>query len=394
MTNRRVLVYVQHLLGIGHLKRATVIARAMAAEGMEVTLASGGLPLPDLATHGLTYVQLPPAVAADSTFKNLLDGDGKPIDEEWKRNRRDCLLDAWRCADPHALLVELFPFGRRQMRFELIPLLEAARGAEHRPVIVSSVRDILGGGQKNPARQEEMLTLFTRYFDRLLVHGDKDLIPFGQTFLHVERLAERLHYTGYVVDADASGHSNAGEGGAGKGEVIVSAGGGAVGYRLLDCAIRARPLSALRDRTWRILVGVNAHRAEFSKLADLAASLGDGRVSVEPARADFRALLANCAVSVSQGGYNTLMEILQTRANAVVVPFSDASETEQATRTSILVGRGLIDSIDDVALRPANLAAAIDRVADRPRRTRDQIDLGGAARSAGLIAVWTAALEW
>ena len=50
MSKRRAFFYVQHLLGIGHLKRAVTIARSMAAAGLEVTLASGGLPVADLAS--------------------------------------------------------------------------------------------------------------------------------------------------------------------------------------------------------------------------------------------------------------------------------------------------------------------------------------------------------
>ena len=38
----RVLFYVQHLLGIGHLKRAAILAEAMAAMGLDVTVAYGG----------------------------------------------------------------------------------------------------------------------------------------------------------------------------------------------------------------------------------------------------------------------------------------------------------------------------------------------------------------
>jgi len=37
-------MYVQHLLGIGHLKRAATLARAMRSAGFELTLASGGAP--------------------------------------------------------------------------------------------------------------------------------------------------------------------------------------------------------------------------------------------------------------------------------------------------------------------------------------------------------------
>ena len=41
----RVFFYVQHLLGIGHLRRAAVLARALAAGGFDVLLVSGGAPV-------------------------------------------------------------------------------------------------------------------------------------------------------------------------------------------------------------------------------------------------------------------------------------------------------------------------------------------------------------
>ena len=200
MSTRSVFVYVQHLLGIGHLKRAATLARALAAEGMRVTLGSGGLPVPGMATAGVDYVQLPPARAADMGFKALLDVDGRAVDERWRQRRRAALLDAWAAADAQLLLLELFPFGRRQMRFELLPLLEAA--AARGQGIFCSVRDILGG-LKSAARQEETLGLVERYFDGVLVHGDPAVVPFERTFPGAARIAGKISYTGYVVDRAA-----------------------------------------------------------------------------------------------------------------------------------------------------------------------------------------------
>ena len=233
----RAFVYVQHLLGIGHLKRAATLARALVAEGLEVTVASGGFPVPGIGVGGARLLQLPPAGTADLSFKVLVDENGVAIDEAWKRHRREALLAAWRAADPQVLVIELFPFGRRQMRFELLPLLEAAAAAAHRPAILCSVRDVLGG-HKSAERHEETLGFVERFFDQVLVHGDPSVLRFERTFPLAARIAERIVYTGYVVDhAAATGDS------AGKGEVIVSAGGGAVGERLLQTAMRARHLS-------------------------------------------------------------------------------------------------------------------------------------------------------
>ena len=379
MNKTRAFFYVQHLLGIGHLKRAVTLARAMAAAGMEVTLASGGLPVPELAagakSGGFRLVQLPPASAADLTFKSLVRADGRQIDDEWKRARRDALLAAWRAADPHVLVIELFPFGRRQMRFELLPLLDAA--AARRTAIACSVRDVLGA-QKSAQRQDETLDLVERYFDRVLVHGDPGVIAFDRTFPAAGRIAGRIEYTGYVVDA-----VQAADGSAGQGEVIVSAGGGAVGAELLGAAIRARPLTALRDRTWRILAGDNLPDADFRGLARLAA--GESGLEIERSRPDFTTLLANCALSVSQAGYNTLMEIVCTGTRAVVVPFARGQETEQTLRARCFAGRGLLEMVDESALTPETLAEAIDLAARKPRPSPGSINLDGAQRSAASI---------
>src|SRR5438067_3606852 len=230
-----VFFYVQHLLGIGHLKRAATLARALRDAGFRVVLASGGVPVASIPVD----VQLPPASAADISFKTLLDDAGRPIDEAWKRRRAGALLDAWRSARADVLLIELFPFGRRQMRFELVPLLEDARRLAPQPLVVCSVRDLL---QPRREREAETAELALRYFDRILVHGDPSLAPFDLTFGAAHLLAERLHYTGYVVAAAPSLT-------AARSEVVVSAGGGAVGRRLLETAISARSHTLLRGVT-------------------------------------------------------------------------------------------------------------------------------------------------
>jgi predicted glycosyltransferase len=363
----RVFFHVQHLLGIGHLKRAALICRALADAGFEVTLASGGAPVEGLFSGQM--VQLPAMAASDATFKNLVDEDGRPIGEAWKSARRRTLLDAWARARADVLVVELFPFGRRQLRFELLPLLEAAKDA----LVVCSVRDLL---QRRPEREAEAIDLVEKHFDRVLVHGDPRVAPLDATFGGAGRIAERIVYTGYVVE-----DIPAAAGQAGRGEVIVSAGGGAVGRSLLEAAIAARPLTGLRERTWRVIAGMNADYLDQLR--------GRNGIVVERFRNDFTMLLRNCQLSISQAGYNTVMETLQARARAVVVPFSQGSETEQGMRAQLLADRGLLEVLDEKALSADSLAAAVDRAAARARPARVEVDMNGARRSAELIREWT-----
>ncbi|MBP6851367.1 MAG: hypothetical protein KA164_07190 [Rhodoferax sp.] len=388
MATRRVLFYVQHLLGIGHLQRAAALADGMTRVGLEVTLVTGGMPVPGLVINAAHCVQLAPASAADLSFKTLLDAQGRPVDDAWKDARRQQLLDVWAGCMPDVLVIELFPFGRRQMRFELLPLLDAAWAHSPRPLIVSSVRDILGGGQADPARADQMLATFDRYFDHVLVHGDGALVPFERSFRHAGRLGSRLHYTGYVVGtpADAARLPAHDPTPSSDSEVLVSVGGGAVGQRLLEVALAARPLTSMRDRCWRLLAGVNMADEDLARLRVLA-DMQPG-VVVERYRSDFTRLLARCRLSVSQGGYNTVMEILQARVPAVVVPFAGGAETEQAFRTRLLADRGWVETVEESTLDARTLALAIDRAARRRLDPAATVGLDGVATTAALLSGW------
>lgn len=379
MTNSpTILIYVQHLLGIGHLKRAAAIARALADSGVRVVVASGGLPEARVNLGGAELVQLPPAVSADAAFSAIRDAARRPIDEAWKAARRDELLALFERLKPEALLTEMYPFGRRQFRFELIPLLERAAAAAKRPVIACSVRDVLIAKSK-PERSRESADLVRKYFDLVLVHGDPRLIAFEATFPLAHAIADRLRYTGYVSEISrqvpAPGQRK-------HGEVLVSAGGGAVGMALLTAAIAAKPLSALKGRTWRIIAGNNLPEPDYARLAGLAKP--DPGIILEKFRSDFPALLQACHVSVSQGGYNTVMELIATRTPAVVVPFAEGQESEQSLRAGLLAKKGVLRVLPPEALTPTALAAAIDGAAGLHPEAID-INLDGARVSASLL---------
>ena len=75
----RVFIWVQHLLGIGHLMRAAHLARHLAGKGWQVDLASGGAPIENLDVGAARFHQLPTLRAADSAVSALVDLGGKPV---------------------------------------------------------------------------------------------------------------------------------------------------------------------------------------------------------------------------------------------------------------------------------------------------------------------------
>jgi predicted glycosyltransferase len=153
---------------------------------------------------------------------------------------------------------------------------------------------------------------------------------------------------------------------------------------VLRAALETRPLTSLKHHTWRLLAGQNLPQDVFDSLRDAAP---DG-VIVERARADFVTLLKNCHLSVSQGGYNTIMEILLTRARAVAVPYAGGNESEQTLRTQLLAERGLLQVVREDELTPQRLAAAIERAISGPPPPAAALDMDGAAKSAGLVRKW------
>jgi len=333
----RVFFYVQHLLGIGHLMRARRIATALVDNGFQVTLVTGGVPVEGFETTGVDDVALPPIAVSGGDFAQLVDIDGKPVDDDFKHRRCQLLLEAYHESRPDIVMVEAFPFGRRQVRFELLPLLDAIDQTEPKPLLVTSLRDVLQRRSK-PGRDERTVQLVKQYFDKVLVHGDSALATLDMSFPCAHEIADQILYTGLVCGPLPEEPSQ-------RFDIIVSAGGGAVGAKLLHAAIEAAAL--LPDSTsWCVITGPNLPNEEFTRLSNSAS----GNVSVERFRSDFPSLLCGARLSISQAGYNTVSDILQAQCRALLVPYSAQGETEQSDRAGMLERLGLADVLTDELL--------------------------------------------
>jgi len=379
-----VFIYVQHLLGVGHLSRALALSQGLIAAGCSVTLVSGGFPAPSLPHDPrLRWVQLPPVRARDATFAVLENESGQPIDDAWREVRRSQLMAAYAATKPQVLITELYPFGRRMMAFELLPLLTAAK--ERATLIVASVRDILA--TPKPERMVATVDLVRRFYDLVLVHGDPKLIPLTATFPAAETIADRIAYTGYIdappgTKQPVMPNDTPNQTGLrlNDQEVLISAGGGAVALPIIKAVAAARPLSQLKDRPWRCRIATH-------ELAKIRAELGPAAAGLilEPPHPDFTDRLRHCAVSLSRAGYNTVVDILSAQARAVVIPFAAAGETEQELRAEIMAQHQLMTFIREENIIPARLAAALDAAAAAPAPAVTSVDLSGRATSARLI---------
>ena len=367
----KVMIVVTHLLGTGHLSRALTLGRAFVAAGHEVTVVSGGRPAPQLDAGGMDVVQLPSLASKGTAFTTLLDETGAQVDAAYLQSRTDRLLEALKTVGPDVLITELYPFGRRVLRTEFLALLETARARTPRPRIYASIRDILAPPSK-PERAAQAEEIVTTCYDGVLVHSDPVATTLDASWPVTPALQAKLHYTGYVAPPLASPHPD----GAGKGEVLVSAGGGDVGDALYGVALAA---AGMDETPWRMLVGGGAARlAEWQAKA--------GKAHVEAPRPDFRQMLYGAAALVSMCGYNTTLDVLQSGVPAVFVPFDDGGEVEQTLRAESLARLPGIRVLPAAELTPERLLQALREVMADPPRTGQSLHFDGAAETVRLIA--------
>ncbi|OSQ42839.1 glycosyltransferase family protein [Thalassospira sp. MCCC 1A01428] len=364
-----VMIYVQHLLGIGHVRRTALLVQEIQKTGLSVGVVSGGIPDDAIDFGTDTVIQLPPCRSADHGFSGLVDENGTAVDDAWKTRRQQALFDAYRDLSPELLMIEMFPFGRRAFRFELLPLLEKA--GQDGVKRVCSVRDLLVR-KTDIAKERWMRDVALSHFDTILVHGDPVVFGFDRSFPFAGDLSGKLEYTGYVAPQMPQGRAP-------RNGVMVSAGGGAVGVELIRTAIAAMPHSQkYADVPWDIITGPHFPAEDFAAINRHLPQ----NMTLHRFLSDFRHRLTRASASVSQAGYNTLMDVLAAGVPSVMVPFAEGGESEQTERAEIFAAKNIISLLPAPQLTPLALAKAIDN-ADFPKEF--ELSLDGARIGAAKI---------
>jgi UDP-N-acetylglucosamine--N-acetylmuramyl-(pentapeptide) pyrophosphoryl-undecaprenol N-acetylglucosamine transferase len=368
----RVAFLCCHLSGTGHLVRTLALAHATAAAGAQVLVIGGGRPLDHIDLKGIDFLQLPPVQVPDFDFSTLRKPDGEVADDAYLASRRSTLHEALTNFRADALVTELFPLGRRILAVEFEAAIAATRAANPAAAIIASVRDIPEPPSK-PARLEQAAERLRRLYTALLVHGDADFLPLSATWPLPDDLTPMIHHTGYVANDPPPPCDTPGK------TILVAVGGGVLGRNLLALAAQA---AALSPRPWHLLTG-GPDAADLAR--DLTAQYGRANLTIEPARPDYKALLANAACSVSLAGYNTVLDLAACDTPAIIVPFDEHGEREQVIRAERLAQCGGFTIQRAASLTPAALATVAEIVAIGPRRKPLPLARDGATRAAEKI---------
>jgi predicted glycosyltransferase len=380
----KVLIYCQHVLGIGHLVRTLELARAM--QGHLVTLVLGGPPVSIPVPPHVRVVRLP-ALQMDAGFGELSPVDAGLSLAEVKERRAASLRRLVAATRPDILLVELFPFGRNLFSFELLPLLQGIRSGDLPGCrVVCSLRDILVEKREREKYEQRVVHRLNTFFDAVLVHSDPTFIPLDATFTRVSDIAVPVVYTGFVSrrgDPRQGAALRRRLGVGGEQLIVVSAGGGVVGSRLLEAAVQAYDHLGV-PAAMAVFTGPYLDDADFGRLRRQQRQ----RLWVRRFSSHFPGWLQAADLSVSMGGYNTTMDVLAASTPALIYPFRQ--NREQAMRCDRLREAGTLETLDKEDLAPRELAARIGAVSSRTPPGPVRINLEGARATSDWLAAFIA----
>jgi predicted glycosyltransferase len=381
----RVVFYCQHVLGVGHVFRSLEIVRALADH--EVVMVTGGAEVAFDPPPNMIHERLPGLMMSPDFTTFIPMEPGADIDQVRARRLEQfrAVMDRYR---PDALLVELFPFGRRAFRFELLPVLAGVRAGEWgRCKAACSLRDILVE-KADPAKYaRRVLSMLNPHFDLVLVHADPALVTLDETFPAVADIAPPVRYTGYVARRPEPGAGAALRRELGLCDtprtplIVASAGGGQVGNELIRAAIRASALlAATHPHSLHAFTGPYAAATDHDRCLALAAD--HPHITVRRFTSRFPAYLDAADLSISLGGYNTTMNLLAAGTYGLILPF--AQNREQAMRTSRLQHHNAVGLLTPEDLDPTRLAVRITHALTRTT-TATPLNLDGATATARLL---------
>ena len=404
---KRIILYSQHLVGMGHHFRNLQIARAL-ARSHDVHFVNGGRPIPDFKMpESIRLIQLMPISLTPEGLASEDEGQG--IRETFEKRTIE-LNEAVTNIQPDVIMIEHFPFGRWKLRSEIQYLLGMVKSKIPDTHIICSLRDIPLRARMadifqphssinverpdllSPQDQdlykakryyEEVCPTLNACFDTLLIHGDPCFTHLKEYFPWVEDIVIPIVYTGYVSEKPNGVII-------GKPDesidnfVLVSAGGGVDAYDLFVPCIEAWKLLHKQGKTdgWKMVMfpGPFINDDQYKALKRICAI---GPFYMRRYTPDFLQWMQAANFVISRAGYNTCVNILETRIPAILVP-SLLSE-DQDIRANRLSDRGLVEKIDPIDLTPDRITDSIMQHLYHQKSRNHDINLDGAEQTLSFV---------
>lgn len=364
----RVMMYSQDGFGLGHMRRTTSIGHQivqLCPDAAILTMADSRLGQFFEASRNHDYLKLPSILKAGP-------GDWRAVSlplpfAAVHEMRKELIRSAVLSFQPHVLLVDHMPHGAMG---ELLPTLEAIRATNAHTQVVLGLRDILDAPAvvRQRWQVEGAYESVERYYDSLLIYGQREVFNLAEQYGFSARVSERMHYCGYVCTPQTARYTARARAKYISSKdtstklIVAMAGGGADAYPMMRALLDALPAINAQQRCFLVLVAGPFMPPEQRRDLEVRARGLPARVSITVN--DPLSYIEAADLLVAMAGYNTTTEILRSGKRAILVPRAGPS-AEQRMRATLFAARGWIEMLDPDDLRVDSMA---EMVLDNLRR--------------------------
>lgn len=381
---KRIALYWHNGRSLGHTIRSATLGQGLLEQlpgsaVIGITGASKGI---ELLPPGMDVLKLPSYLAFDHP-QGAVSAPILPVTRDGLAGMRANLIATFlRDFRPHALVVDYYPQGNDG---ELVQAL--SQTTETRKVL--GLRGILGTPEQTNQQffSPRMADFIQANYDAIHVYVDERVFRLEKYYDVPAALVKMLRYTGYVTRPAAASRQearvrlNLDE----QARVVVASFGGGQGTETLWSAV----LSALEA------IASSFDAAYFAAgpylEADAYARL-QNEVALHPNWRWTRLLdplplwIQASDLFIGSGGYNSLAEVLATKANALIIP-RQLNEREQLLHATSLAKLEALRLLDLETALHENIAPMLEMCLHKPFPIARQLPIrtDGAAANARLI---------
>lgn len=360
LDHARILMYSHDSFGLGHLRRCRKIAHALVDrfKGLTVLVLSGSPIIGSFDFKArVDFVRIPGII-------KLYNGEYTPLNlhidlSQTLAIRESIIRHTAKAFDPHIMLIDKEPMGLHAEAEPTLRMLKQ-RGALN----ILGLRDVMD--EPNQLRAEwhkkGLMPRINELFDEVWVYGP---VSFGNPLDGLalnEQLNGRMHYTGFLHDTGGDGFIPSDWEQPATPYLLVTAGGGGDGAKLMDNVLRAYESGADLMRA-EIVYGPFMSAEDKASLNTRIDRLG-GHVSARAFEPHIEPLMHFASGVVAMGGYNTFCEILSHDKPALIAPRTQPRQ-EQRVRATIAASQGILKVLD---LDNPDTDALIHALQDLPKQ--------------------------
>ncbi|MBS4168195.1 glycosyltransferase [Parachlamydia sp. AcF125] len=339
----RGLFWCQYLLGIGHLVRGLRLCQSL-IQDFEIDFLQGGREVHQvLSSPRFHKIPLSP-------LSHLLN----PAEsyEEILKKRHD-FLDSFLTLPYQFFVSQSFPMGKHDFTHEVLNIIARVKKINPTCLVVCSCLDYV---PTDPKHIEWIYPLLDRYYDKVFIHCDPQILNLHETSVLAQKLGDKLVYTGYVSSGKLIRPSSER-----VKRILVTVGGGSVGEELLRAA--AEVSIFFPDYEFMLVLGPQSS----PKLANdlhLFQKIGGSNIRLVPFLPNFTEELQQCALSISLGG-STIIDLCETKTPGIIYPYP-SKFSKQRQRAEQFASKGIVQVISPPDLAPHRFRTIIEKTLSSP----------------------------